>query len=459
MISGGTMRKSRFESLFPRTMARAGWRKVKRTLRLPRVIVGEIVGIAVAGVLGATIPQAGTSSVAQLARLRLHRPVVVALIDVFSLDHVFQSPWFLGLMLLTTASLSIVVHEQVRRLRLMWSQRPTAAQLRGAPFRAEFERPSRLAATDGQNDCKVEVRTRGRLGLAGSPVFHAGLLLVMVAGALRALFAVDAAVDLIEGETLPPTAGAWAAQWPGVLGRPFRLAGPVRLDAVRATRYEGGNLRDLTVRVSLQRGNAVGVEEIGINRELRAPGGRLFLGSDFGPTALLEWRENGKPPDRQAVLLASRGKGMYEAASLGPGRVRVFLRAQVDREGNRPEGVEVRVVRVVGEGSFPLLFVGLVPVGGEVSLPSGQTLTLHGVPYWARLRGSQDPALWLAYLGFTLVLVGASIIFTVVKVDTCVVVTPAGDRERVFVALRPQRFTPLFQERFARLVREQGGPA
>ncbi len=458
-VPGSTMREVGFESVLSRTMARAGWLKVKRFLRSPRVILGEIAGIAIAGVLGATIPQAGTASIAELARLRLYQPVVVALINLFALDHVFQSSWFLGLTLLTTASLSIVVAEQVRRLCVTWSQRLTEAQFRGAPFRAEFERPARLAAAEDETCPTVHIRTQRRLGLAGSPLLHVGLLLVIVAGVLRALFAVDAAVDLIEAETLPPTAEAWAAQWPGVLARPFRLARPVTLDAVRATRYEAGALRDLTVRLSIERGNGVEQEEIGINRELRAPGGRLFLGRDFGPAALLEWRENDRVLARDAVLLASRGKGTYEAASFGPGGVRVFLRAEVDRAGNRPRDLEVRVVRVVGEGGFPLLFTGLVPAGGEVSLPGGQVLTLHGVPFWARLRGSRDPALGLAYLGFALVMVGAAIVFTVVKVDTCVIVTPAGDRERVFVALRPQRFTPLFEERFARVVREQGGSA
>jgi hypothetical protein len=71
---------------------------------------------------------------------------------------------------------------------------------------------------------------------------------------------------------------------------------------------------------------------------------------------------------------------------------------------------------------------------------------------WIRLRGSRDSAMWLAYLGFALAVIGATMIFTLVKVDACVIISPAGDRERVFVALRPQRFAPLFEERFQRLV-------
>jgi hypothetical protein len=42
-----------------------------------------------------------------------------------------------------------------------------------------------------------------------------------------------------------------------------------------------------------------------------------------------------------------------------------------------------------------------------------------------------------------------------VKLDFCVIVTPLGEREKVFLALKPQRFVPLFQERFEDFVREQ----
>jgi hypothetical protein len=54
-----------------------------------------------------------------------------------------------------------------------------------------------------------------------------------------------------------------------------------------------------------------------------------------------------------------------------------------------------------------------------------------------------------------LTMLGATMIFTLIKLDCCVVVTPLGERERVFIALKPQRFAPLFQERFEKLVREQ----
>lgn len=429
-------------------------RAVKRFLRSPRLIVGEIGAIAFAGVLGAALPQAGKASIAELARLREHGPLATALVDLFALDHVFQSAWFLALTLLAAASLSIVVGEQLQRLRVLWSQRLTEAHFQRAPFRVEFERPARLASAPADAAARTVLRTERRLGLVGSPLFHIGILLVIAAGALRALFGVEAVVDLIEGERLPPAAEAWAAQWPAALAKPFQLDVPLTLDAVEATRYPGGDLRDLRVRLSVQRSERVEQEEVAINSELQAPGGRLYLGSDYGPAGLVEWEDDAGALVKEAVLLVRSATGGYEGVSSGPAGARAHLRGHVDGAGNHPSALDVRVL----DGSA-LLFAGTVGIGQRVPLHGGRALALHGVPFWARLRGSRDPGLWLAYTGFALVLAGATIIFAVVKIDTCVVVRPAGNHERVTVALRAQRFPPLFHERFQRLVRQEGGSA
>lgn len=425
---------------------------LKRFLRSPRVIVGEIVAIAVAGVLGAAIPQAGTASVAQLSRLRGSGPLVTALVEALALDHVFRSIWFLAITVLAAASLSIVVIEQVRRLCVLWTQTLTDAHFQGAPYRRDFERPARTVAGLWAETPRVEVQTRNKLGLAGSPVFHLGLLFVVVAGALRALFAAEGAVDLIEGETLPPTPEAWAAQWPGIWASPVRLDFAVTLDAVRATRYHSGDLRELAVRLSLQGTGGVEKAEVAVNRGLRAPGGRLYLGSDFGPAAVIEWQKDGVPPTQEAVLMVDQGQGAYAASSSEANGLQAHLRTQVDNAGNPPSKVEVRVM-----GGNALLHAGETLVGDTVSLPSVGKLVVLGLPFWARLRGSRDPSLGLAYAGFVLVNAGAAIMFMVVKVDTCVTVMPLGDRERVFVALKSQRFAPLYSERFERFVGEQGG--
>ena len=418
-------------------------------MRAPRTIVSEIVLIALACVVGAVVPQLGIATIEELAHFQAARPMLAMLVKTFKLDHVFHSAWFLILTGFTGASLLVIVIEQIKRLRLQWSQRLTPSHFHSAPFRIEFERPARQAT---MHETQVEFWTEKRVGTAGSAIFHSGLLLIMLAGTWRALFGTEAVVDLVEGETLPPTAAAWAGQWPGVWAKPFQLDGPATLKSVKATHYDMGDLKDLRIQLALESRGNVQLEELAVNQDLHIAGERLFLGSDFGPTALIEWQHAGTSPIREAALLVNQGKGTFEGSSTGPSGLRAYLRTQVDSVGNHSQTVEVRVMN-----GNALLFTGEALVGDSLSLPNNTKLVLHGTPFWARLRGSRDSALWLAYIGFALVITGSTIIFTLVRVDGCLVITPAGERERVFLALKPQRFPLLFQERFQKLVQEQGG--
>ncbi len=428
----------------------------KRFLLRPSVITVEIVGLTLAAIVGASLPQLGIARGEDVVRLYQSGPVFSALVEFFSLDNVFGSAWFLGLTVLTAASLSIVVCQQLRRLPKAWRRPMSREDMQDAPYQIEFERAARdhrAAVADGPAQ-RIAMRTTGRLGLAGSPLFHAGLLLIIVAGGLRALFAVNATVDLLEGESLPPTAEAWGAQWPAAAAEPLRLDVPLTLESVTVKRYATGALRDVRAVLSLDTEDRAVRKTVAINHEVQAPGGRLFLGADVGPTALVEWTQTGAEPLRDAVMLRSLGNGTYQKAFYLEGYIKVFVRADVDPDGNHPELLDVRIV---DNERGALLFGGQMRPGDRVTLENGRTLTLHGVPFWTRLRASRDPSLWPAYLGFAMALIGIAILYAVIKVDTCVVVTPKGDREQVFVALRAQRFAPMYRERFERLVRAQGG--
>ena len=382
-------------------------------LRSPKFIVGELVGLALFGAVGA-------------ARENWH---------------VFKTPGFTALAALMAASLSLVVGEQFRRLRAGWTRPLAESSFQSAPFRAEFERPATISRPE------KKIWSERRLGLAGSFVFHSGLLLLIVAGMLRALFAADAVTDVLENETLAPQASAWGGQFPGVAARPFALDREMTLREVKAARYAGGDLQSLSLRIGVDGAD----REICVNQELRLGGNRIFSAREFGPAVLVESLHAGKTT-RCAVLLAENGAGNYEGELALANNLRVHFRSYIDRNGTRPGMAEVRVMR-----GHALLAVESLPAGASLALPDDVQITLQGLPFWARLHGSRDAALWLAYLGMLLTMTGAAMMFCLIKLDFCTVVTPLGEREKVFIALKPQRFAPLFQERFEKLIGEFGG--
>jgi hypothetical protein len=384
---------------------------LKRFLRSPKIILGEIAGLALFGAAGA----------------------------VWQEKHIFSSGWFVALTAVTTASLVIVVAEQFRRVRVGWTQRLTEAHFNSAPHRAEFERSATTALPERK------IWSECRLGLAGSLVFHLGLLTLILAGLLRALFATNAVTDVLENETVAPQAAAWAGQFPGVLGKPFALDREITLREVKAARYADGDLQSLSLRLGVDGAD----QEIRVNQELRLGGNRIFSAREFGPAALVEWTQNGTTT-RRAVLLSNTGTGNYEGELAMNGNLRAYFRSHIDRAGHHPDMAEIRVLN----GSA-LLAAGILPAGTTLALPDGGQITLQGLPFWARLHGSRDAALWLAYAGMILTMTGAALMFALIKRDYCLVITPQGSREKVFIALRPQRFAPLFQERFDELVRAE----
>ena len=129
-----------------------------------------------------------------------------------------------------------------------------------------------------------------------------------------------------------------------------------------------------------------------------------------------------------------------------------MVRAKTDKTGARPATIDIRLKR-----DDTVLSTATIGPKQSVDLPDGGRLTLGGIPYWMRLFGTRDFSLPLIYAGFCLILAGSVIIFGVVKVDTLVSVVPDGDVERVVVALKARRFAPLYEDRFADLVRAQGG--
>jgi hypothetical protein len=142
--------------------------------------------------------------------------------------------------------------------------------------------------------------------------------------------------------------------------------------------------------------------------------------------------------------------GTTEACSHG---LRLRFRVDSPPDAGRAGEVEVRAVE-----DSALLGVAVLGPGDTLSLPGGGFLRLHDLRYWARFVASRDFSAWPAFLGFAIALLGAILMFAVIKVDSAVIVRRVGNREHVLVAMRPQRFVPLFQERFDRVVEREGGP-
>ena len=423
-------------------------RRITQFLRSPRVVLLEIVAIGVTCVLGSVIPQESLSDAAGILDLG---PDLPWLVSAFGLDRIFSCPLFIGILALSVASLVVTLRDQARTLIRKWHRVPERRAFSEPPHRAEWIRRRKQSENDSAPP--LTITAKRRIGLAGPFVLHLGLLVVVAGASLSAVFAVDGVVDMFEFETLAPTHEGWSRQRPGPLARPLAFGVPVALEAVRWARYPTGRLQSLNVELVVGHEGNRRRERVGVNSDLRLPGGRLFLSDEFGIAALVAWVNDASEIRKEAALLEETGKsGRYEKTLEVDHGARVHLRSEVSPDGTRPVTLEIRATRDGG-----LLCSGELRAGEAIQLPGEGRIELHALPYWVRIRGSRDPGRWVTYAGFALVLMGAVLLFTVINVHTCVEVTPHGGKETVFVALRAQRFDPLFEKQFQRLVRKEGG--
>ncbi|MHB8877726.1 MAG: cytochrome c biogenesis protein ResB, partial [Myxococcaceae bacterium] len=297
-----------------------------RFFRAPRTIVGWVLVIAASGVLMTVVPQV-TGSGGELRRFTEDSPRWALLARVLGLDRVVRTPWFLALVALAAISLGMVLVAQWRRLWWQWREPVTELSFRGAPFRRELER----AVPEGQRKAQVIFRTRGRAGLAGSPLFHLGLMLAVTAGLIRMLFGSDAMVDLFEGETLPAAPGAYGAQWQGPLATPFALPVPLRFEKLLPERYASGEVRRLAATTTVLDPAGSREIQVEVNTPLDLGGERLFLTAAHGPAVLVELKV-GEQAVRRALLLRPAVMGAYEARSLFPDGHEVRLRGAIGPE-------------------------------------------------------------------------------------------------------------------------------
>jgi hypothetical protein len=399
-------------------------------------VVAELAALSLGFALAAGLPQQPEEDAVRAFASAW--PWLGRLTAALGLHEVVTRWWFLGLVGLATASLVAVQLEQWRRVRRTFGGVPSRETLAAAPYRATLE----PGAGAGGRAVPWQERS-GRLGLLGSPVFHLGLLTLVVAGLVRVLTFGEAAARVFEREVLEAGPGSFQAARHGLLGRPFLLPVPLRLDAVVPTRYASGALERLEAKVTLL-ADQPRQATLAINAPLELGDARtLYLLQAHGVSAVLVERRQGGAETTRLIDLDEAG-AQLRGGFRSPDGWEVRLSAAQPEEGV-PDRAEVRAVR-----GGALLALQTVPVGGRLALDPGTSLELAGFGRWATVKANRDPSLPLFVAGVVTALLGVLLMFGVVTVDSAA----WREGDRLVVAMRPHRFAPLFGDRFERLRKE-----
>lgn len=406
-------------------------------------------GLSAALALYTLVPQVGSAGRLATRRFAAAHPLLAAPLHLLGLDAILQTRWFLALVLACGVTLALVLEDQWTRALRLYRQPLTPLSFRSAPHRTVFVRGVKPEAARARAD----LRTRGRLALFGTPLFHLGLMLVLLAGLARSAFGREGVVDLIEGETLAARPGVWGREWGGALSTGLTLPADVRFERLDLEPSRSGAVARLGADLATSERGEPRSLRIGLNAPAKLGAIQLSLSELFGPAVLLESRGDGGAGASWTVLRPVGGaQPAFEGEGEYPGGLSVRLRALATPDGRLPQTMELRVLR--GNG---LAFVGPVHPGEAIEVVPGRRLVVAEVRYWVELRAARDHALWLAYLGGLLLVGGACMMFGLNKIDTAVITSPVEGGEQVEVALRTLRFAELYAGELEALVARERG--
>lgn len=365
-----------------------------RLLASPGLALVLIGGLALAAIAGGTLPQSARLSPQELDAWHQAWPQLSLWLERLGLGDLYATTGFLFLYVALVVNLTAGTVAHVAYL-LAWFKGETPARTLSL-----FSLPPALVTLP---EAGPNGRCRGGWGLAGLPLLHAGIVVIVVAALVNSSDRLGAHFELAEGEVLSQAKGKL------LLDRDSRQLGDelgfrLRLDALRVE-LEGGRFRELQARVSLQQaGGPLRQEILEVNHPVRIGHYQLYLDKTTGSTAVFE---RILPDGQRRRLLIN-----FMVARESWGKNTPVARDEVMMFEERPVNFRMALTpgdaprfRLVAERRGKPVFDGVL-APGEVADLGVYRLKFIGTAPWAGLYLTSGQALKWVFAGFVLALAG-----------------------------------------------------
>lgn len=427
--------------------------------------------VGVWSLLATLVPQ-GDVSAPDVAAWASARPLVAPLVRLLGLHRAFGAPLFLlgvaALAVATAVCASRRTKVAVARTRTLreaavpdgWS--PATDHDLSIPH-DPVAGPEEILARSAEvlEGLGVRTKRRGEVLCAvspawsvwGSPVFHWGLVAVVLALFVGGLARSEGLMGVAVGETKPDVPASYRVLQTGPLHRWPALPSGIRVSAFDTAYREGGIDRGPvpTVAVLDATGRVLKSQRVYPNHPLQV-GSLTIHPADFGFAATLSVTDASGAERGRAVELID----ISQEASGGTLPVEPLRFA--DDAGNELQvAVTVPMERTGGELSVPQRRVAVVRVtrmdgspvadrvigpGESVALPAGSMLRLDALGFYARLSVVDDPTIALLYGAIAVALAGLALVAAARQQLVLVTIVGGAARPAVVAKLRLWRNAP-----------------
>lgn len=337
-------------------------------------------------------------------------PAAARLFSTLGLDRVYAG-WPIAIV---TALLA--VNLTVCTVRRVVERRSISAESATVP--AELDDLARQASAEGWTVSRATAGSvslaKGRSGFWGSVVMHAGLVVIIVGGVATSLTAFRGQAVIAEGQTLVDEPAAYESVTVVPRIGPTYRGTRVTLESM-TVEYANGVVVSAVARMrAVEPGGTITSKDVRVNHPLDV-GGKSWLLEDSGYVARVVVRVDEESALPLAVKLASETPYGWQDDIVVPtprGDVALSMAAAprpVDRgEPTVTEKLAIRDPRLVLVVEHAgKRWEGELAPGQTSGTVGGVTVVFEGLGLWSRFLVRGEPARWVTYTGFWLVVIGA----------------------------------------------------
>jgi hypothetical protein len=230
-------------------------------------------------------------------------PYLYAIVDTLGWNRVFTSLWFIALVFLLSAALSITCRQQFAKAYALFRCEPPPwapdivvnVPSSFPPALEEIVRKKGFVMTmRGEGEDGFSLWLKYRWGVWGSFILHAGLLIIILGSLYAFAFQKWGFVQLIEGDTFSGRGADFISQSRGVLAGPFEPGFQLHLKKFSHDYWDTGELKELRSEVVISEGTTERHLPVVKGGPVAAGHVKIYQSGYFGYTVKLSLMEEEK---------------------------------------------------------------------------------------------------------------------------------------------------------------------
>lgn len=445
--------------------------RININITKPKFIITLIILTLIATFIGVLVPQVGDKSPSYFNEWELTSPKTFYIVNLLQFNRVYTSIWFLALVSVVGISLAITVRDQLLA-------GIKAQKYRGQPVSPEVFKnfstlivPGTRELTSAAETIKSVLRTKGfkvchdnrnsldtlvfsknGSGRFGGAILHAGFLCVIVAALYNLAFHQRGVVQLMEAETFSGRNIDWLKTNRGLLAEDFNTGFQVHLKRFVPSYWDNDKIKSLESELNII--DETGVKDVILNVSSPVQYKHVTLYQSFHYGYVLTFvltRQTGQPIATHFLLDApGRRNKPFTGKTDFPTTDYIFDMKFYPNLTEPSFYLAFPCVDLTITKKGRVLFRDRVLFNQQVII-GDEIFRFARIHYWSGISFVNSSELTLVYIGFTISIIGAFLIYFLIPKEMHIKIATEGNNMLIKIRGRARKYQPLFADEFDRI--------